>query len=89
MWTIYKKQRRNLKKIYGEDDFRYILRKKLDEASFQHDMANGNFKDLPRITDSDKLLHNKALKLQAIYNMNDNKKALHYCSKKIVMTNIF
>lgn len=51
-------------------------------------MADGNFKDLSRITDSDKVLCNKALKLQAIYNMNDNKEALHYCFKKIVMTNI-
>ena len=50
-------------------------------------MADGNFKDLSRITDSDKVLCNKALKLQAIYNMNDNKEALLHCSK-IVMTNI-
>ena len=51
-------------------------------------MAYGNFQDLPRRTDSDKVFRNKALKLQAIYNMNDNKEALHYCFKKIVMTNI-
>ena len=87
MWTIYKKQRTNLKKFNGADDFRHILRKELDEASFQHDMAYGNFQDLPRRTDSDKVFRNKALKLQAIYNMNDNKEALLHCSK-IVMTNI-
>ena len=32
----------------------------LDKTCFQHDMTNGNFKDLPRKTASDKVLHNKA-----------------------------
>ena len=29
-------------------DSRYIYQKKLDKACFQHDMAHGDFKDLPR-----------------------------------------
>ena len=32
----------------------------LDKTCFRHDMTNGNFKDLPRKTASDKVLHNKA-----------------------------
>ena len=32
----------------------------LDKTCFPHDMTNGNFKDLPRKTASDKVLHNKA-----------------------------
>ena len=39
-----------------------IKRKKnvLDKAFFQHDMAYGDFKDLARRTDSDKILREKA-----------------------------
>ena len=42
-----------------------IKRKKnvLDKAFFQHDMAYGDFKDLARRTDSDKILREKAFNI--------------------------
>ena len=40
----------------------------LDEARFQHDMAYGDFKDLERRTQSDKVLKDKAMKLNKINN---------------------
>ena len=39
---------------------RYIYQNELDKASFQHNMANGNFKNLTRITVSDKILGDKS-----------------------------
>ena len=42
-------------------DARYIYKNELDKACFQHDMAY-NFKYLKRITYSDKVLKDKALK---------------------------
>ena len=35
----------------------------LDKACFQHDMANGDFKDLARRTASDKVLRDKAFNI--------------------------
>ena len=40
-----------------------IFKNKLDEECFQHDMAYGNFKDLKRGTQSDKVLKDKAFKI--------------------------
>ena len=42
---------------------RYIYRNELDKASFQHDMAYGNFKDLPRRTASGKVIRDKAFNI--------------------------
>ena len=36
-------------------DSNYTYQKKLDKACFQHDMAYGDFKDLPRRTATDKV----------------------------------
>ena len=41
-------------------DTKYIYRNELDKACFQHDMAYGDFKDLKRRTQSDKILKDKA-----------------------------
>ena len=53
-------------------DTKYIYRNELDKVCFQHDMAYGDFKDLKRRTQSNKVLK-KPLKLQAIQNMMDIK----------------
>ena len=48
----------------------YIYKNELERACFQHDMANGDFKDLKRRTFSDKVLRDKAfLMLLKILNM--------------------
>ena len=38
-------------------------RNELDKYCFQHDMAHGDFKHLPRITASDKVLRDKAFNI--------------------------
>ena len=45
-----------LKKFKEIGDSRYIHQKELDKASFQDDMAYGDFKDLTRRTACDKIL---------------------------------
>ena len=40
-----------------------IYRKELDKACFQHDTAYGKSQDLPKRTESDKVLRNKAFEI--------------------------
>ena len=42
------------------EDTNYIYKNELVRACFQHEMAYGDFKDLERRTQSDKVLKNKA-----------------------------
>ena len=54
---------RNKERIQKFDetlDTNYIYKNELDKASFQHDMAYSNFKDLARRTVTDKVLRDKA-----------------------------
>ena len=44
-------------------DTKYIYKNELDKDCFQHDMAYGDFKDLAKITVSDKVLINKAFNI--------------------------
>ena len=60
LWTIYKKQRKNTKIKKKTRDSRYIYHNALDKACFQLDMSYRDFKDLTRITASDKMLRDKA-----------------------------
>ena len=55
-----KKRRQNFKET---GDSRYIYQNKLDKACFQHDMAYGDFKDKPLRTTSDRILLDKAFKI--------------------------
>ena len=41
----------------------YIYKNDLDKACFQHEMADGKFKDLNKKTHSDNVLRNKAFKI--------------------------
>ena len=50
-----------------------IYKNDLDTACFQHNMAYGKHKDLTEIAESDKVLKDKDLRLQAIQNMMDIK----------------
>ena len=67
------KIRYELKKFKETGDSRYIYRSELDKVCFQHDMAYGDFKDLPRRTFDDKVLRIKHLTLLKIQNMMDVK----------------
>ena len=59
MWSVYKKTKNS--SCRQEIDF--IYKNDLDKACFQHDMACGKSKDLPKRTQSDKVLRDKAFKI--------------------------
>ena len=52
-----------IQKFKQTGDTSYIYKNELDKACFQHDMANGDFKDLARRTASDKVLRDKAFNI--------------------------
>ena len=56
----FTKSKERIQKFKKTGDTSYIYKNELDKACFQHDMAYGDFKDLARITASDKILKNKA-----------------------------
>ena len=55
----------------------FIYKNELDKVCFQHDMAYGKSKDLAKITQSDKVLREKAFKISSdpsmVYNIFDKK----------------
>ena len=51
----------------GNTDF--IYKNELDKVCFQHNIAYGKSKDLAKRTQSDKVLRDRALKLQVIQNI--------------------
>ena len=57
---VFTKNKERIQKFKETRDSRYIYQNKLDKACFQHDMAYGDFKDLPRRTASDWVLRDKA-----------------------------
>ena len=59
----FTKNKERIQKFQETGGSRYIYQNELDKASFQHDMACGDFKDLTRRTASDKILHNKAFNI--------------------------
>ena len=60
-----------IKKFNQTGDSRHIYKNELDKASFQHDMAYGDFKDLKKRTAADKVLRDKAFNIAKIPNMMD------------------
>ena len=63
----FNKNKERIQKFKQTGDTNYIYKNELDKSCFQHDMAYGDFKDLVRITASDKILRDKA------FNNNNNK----------------
>ena len=66
------KANKEFKKYKETGAIRYIYQNELDKACFQHDMAFGDFKDLPKRTAVDKILPNK------IFNIAKNPKYDRY-----------
>ena len=58
-----KKKFKKIQKFKETGDTKYIYRNELDKACFQHDMAYGKSNDLAKITQSDKVLRDKAFKI--------------------------
>ena len=59
----FTKNKERIQKFKETGDTTYIYKNKLDKACVQHDMAYGDFKDLPRRTASDKTLRDKAFNI--------------------------
>ena len=59
----FTKSKERIQKFKETGDMIYIYKNELDKACFQHDMANGDFKDLKRRTFSDKVLRDKAFNI--------------------------
>ena len=55
-------QRKNTKSQRNRRFTTYLLKNKLDQACFPHDMAHGGFKDLEQ-QNSDKILYNKSFNI--------------------------
>ena len=58
----FTKNKERIQKFKETGDTGYIYKNELDKACFQHDMAYGGFKDLPKITAAGKVLRDKAFK---------------------------
>ena len=56
----FTKNKERIEKFKETGDTNYIYENELDKVCFQHDMAYGDFKDLARKTDPDKVLRDKA-----------------------------
>ena len=57
------KNKQRIKKYMETGDTKYIYKKELYKACFQHGMAYRDFKDLKRRTQSDKVLKSKAFEI--------------------------
>ena len=57
------KNKERIRKFMETGDTNYIYRNELDKACFQHDKAYGDFKDLKRRPQSDKVFKNKAFEI--------------------------
>ena len=60
---LFTKNKQRIQKFKETGDSPYIYKDELDKVCFQHDMANGDFKDLTRRTAYDKILHDKAFNI--------------------------
>ena len=59
----FTKNKERIKKFMQTRNKDFIYKSELDKACFQHDMAYGKSKDLVKITQSDKVLKDKAFKI--------------------------
>ena len=60
---LFTKNKERIQNFKETGDTSYIYKNELDKACFQHDMTNGEFKDLTKITPADKVLRDKAFKI--------------------------
>ena len=59
----FTKNKERIQKFKETGDKNYIYKNQLDKACFQHDMAYGDFKNLAKITASDKALRDKVFNI--------------------------
>ena len=61
----FTKNKERIEKFMQTGNTDFIYRNELDKACFQHDMAYGKSKDLIKRTQSDKVLRDKAFKIES------------------------
>ena len=79
-----------IQKFKETGDSKYIYQNELDKACFQHDMAYGDFKDLPRTTATGRALPDKAFNIiptSMVYKFFDKKKAGRAVQNEIMQNN--
>ena len=59
----FTKSKERIEKFKETGDSRYIYQNELDKACFQHDMVDGDFKELNRTEKADKVLRDKAFNI--------------------------
>ena len=59
----HKQNKTRIPKFKSTENSRYNSRNEIDKACFQHDMAYGDFKNLPDRTASDKVLRDTAFEI--------------------------
>ena len=59
----FTKNKKRIQRFKETGDTSYIYKNELDKSCFQHDMAYGDFKDLPKRTAADNVLRDKAFKI--------------------------
>ena len=59
----FTKNKERIQRFKETGDTSYIYKNELDKTCFQHDMAYGDFKDLPKRTAAEKVLRDKAFKI--------------------------
>ena len=57
------KNKKRIEKLIQTGNTNFVYKNELDKACFQHDIAYGKSKDLVKITQSDKVLKDKAFKI--------------------------
>ena len=72
----FTKNKERIQKFKETGDTSYIYKNELDKARFQHDMAYGDFKDLPKRTATDKVLRDKAFKIASDQNYDGYQRGL-------------
>ena len=61
----FTKNKERIQKFEETGDTSYLYKNELNKACFQHDMAYGDFKDLPKTTAADKILREKAFQVSS------------------------
>ena len=59
----FTRNKQKIQKFMQTEDTNYIYKNKLDKACFQHDMAYGDFKNLKKRTQSDKVSKDKGFEI--------------------------
>ena len=72
----FTKNKERIQKFKETGDRSYIYKNELDKACFQHDMTNGDFKDLAKRSAADKVLRDKAFKIASDQKYDGYQKAL-------------